>query len=77
MRSGAQVVGWALRALPPTTNVSWQRVVNKRAEISVINPNFTASRQKELLVKEGIQIIEKDGIYTISNPPWFEFQNLQ
>jgi len=76
MRNGAQVVGWALRALPPTTNIPWQRVVNERAEISIINPNFTANKQKELLEKEGLKFTQKNGIYTIINPPWFKLSPL-
>jgi methylated-DNA-protein-cysteine methyltransferase-like protein len=70
MPRGAQVVGWALKALHPDTKIPWQRVVNKNAEISIINPNFSAQLQKDLLEKEGCVFYEKNGIYTIQNPNW-------
>lgn len=71
LHCGAQVVGWALKALPPDTKIPWQRVVNKNAEISISNPHFSAQLQKDLLEKEGDVLTENDGIYTIQNPIWY------
>ena len=73
MFRGAQLVGWALKALPPDTNIPWQRVVNQRAVISIANPLFPQSLQKELLEKEGFEIIEQNGEYVVKLEKWFDF----
>ena len=70
---GARLVGWALKALPPDTQVPWHRVINKQARISIINPRIPAQRQKELLEEEGIVIKEIEGNFQVENADWFEF----
>jgi len=72
MRSGAQVVGWALRILPATTDIPWQRVVNKKGQISIVNPALTKTLQKTLLEKEGVTITEKEGWYTVDRKYWWQ-----
>lgn len=69
---GARLVGWALRALPVGTDIPWQRVVNQKGIISIVNPRVPASLQKTLLEEEGVEIIEKEGNFVLANPPWFD-----
>ena len=73
---GAQVVGWALKALPRETTVPWQRVVNKAGQISIINPKFPKSLQKELIESEGIKVIEKEGWWQVDENCWHQFPRL-
>ena len=53
LRGQARLVGYAMHALPATTRVPWQRVVNARGEISL--PGSSAVRQRERLEKEGVR----------------------
>jgi methylated-DNA-protein-cysteine methyltransferase-like protein len=69
---GAQMVGWALRQAP-LESVPWQRVINQKRQISIVNPKVTKIVQKELLESEGREIIEKDGYYTVIGDDWFSF----
>ncbi|MHB8191704.1 MAG: MGMT family protein [Bellilinea sp.] len=48
----ARMVGYALAALPPSTNVPWQRVINSQGKISL--PGFGRVMQEKLLREEGI-----------------------
>lgn len=48
----ARMVGYALAALPPGSNVPWQRVVNSQGRISL--PGFGRAMQEKLLHEEGI-----------------------
>lgn len=48
----ARMVGYALAALPPGTNVPWQRVVNSQGKISL--PGYGRAMQEKLLLEEGI-----------------------
>ncbi len=53
LRRVARQVGWALAALPAKRkDVPWQRVVNGKGEISVVDP----TRQARLLRKEGVAV---------------------
>jgi len=70
---GARLVGWALRALPPDSAVPWQRVVNQKAQISIVNPKVPKTLQRARLEEEGLTVIEKDGWYVVQDPPWFSF----
>jgi len=54
LRGQARLVGYAMHALPATTRVPWQRVVNARGEISL--PGSSAVRQRERLEREGVRI---------------------
>ena len=53
LRGQARLVGYAMHALPATTRVPWQRIVNARGEISL--PGSSAVRQRERLEKEGVR----------------------
>lgn len=57
----AQVVGWALRTLKPTTKVPWQRVINKAGMISIENMDASKEQQAALLRAEGVEVIEREG----------------
>lgn len=70
---GAQVVGWAMGALPPDTNVPWARVINKQRRLSIVNPRLAPQEQAMRLVAEGREIVEKsDGLY-VSGEDWYSF----
>ncbi len=58
---GAQVVGWALRVLKPTTNVPWHRVINAAGMISIENMSTPKQEQARKLLAEGIDVRERDG----------------
>ncbi len=51
---GARTVGWALRALPPGTDVPWHRVVNAKGRISLADDRA----QRALLEREGVRFDE-------------------
>ena len=48
----ARLIGYALHALPAGSRVPWHRVVNAHGAIST--PPASASRQRQLLEKEGV-----------------------
>jgi methylated-DNA-protein-cysteine methyltransferase-like protein len=52
--AAARAVGYALRALPPTTDVPWWRVINHRGAISLKGRGPGADLQRALLEQEGI-----------------------
>ena len=62
---GAQVVGWALRALKPGTVVPWQRVVNKDGMISIENMHVPKEQLAALLRVEGFEVVEREGNYFV------------
>lgn len=58
----ARQVGWALNALPKSKekDVPWWRVVNSKGFLSIKNEDVLAKfRQKELLLREGIEVSEE------------------
>ncbi|MBI2054941.1 MAG: MGMT family protein [Candidatus Sungbacteria bacterium] len=61
----AQVVGFALRALPKDNDVPWQRVINSQGRISIQNPRWPQSEQARLLKKEGVKVIYKENAYWV------------
>ena len=68
---GAQMVGWALRAVPSGSDVPWQRVVNQKGQISIVNPKFPKTLQRSLLEEEGIKIQEENGWYVVDPAAWW------
>lgn len=58
--NAARAVGYALRALkdkgedPAYADIPWQRVVNGQGRISIVNREYGAELQAELLRSEGI-----------------------
>jgi len=51
----SRAVGYALRALPPGSDVPWQRVINSRGGISARGDVERPTLQLELLAEEGVQ----------------------
>ena len=62
--NAARAVGYALRALkdksddPNYSGIPWQRVVNSQGRISIVNREFGAQLQAQLLRKEGVEVSE-------------------
>lgn len=58
----ARAVGYALNALkdkakqPAYANIPWQRVVNSQGRISIVNREYGAQYQAELLREEGVVV---------------------
>lgn len=50
----ARQVGWALAALPPDTDVPWQRVINRLGEISLRGDLDRPIEQRRRLEAEGV-----------------------
>jgi methylated-DNA-protein-cysteine methyltransferase-like protein len=63
--NAARAVGYALRALkdrqddPVYDDVPWQRIVNSQGRISIVNREFGAQLQAELLRSEGVIVSEE------------------
>ncbi len=62
--NAARAVGYALRALkdksadPNYSGIPWQRVVNSQGRVSIVNREFGAQLQAQLLRKEGVEVSE-------------------
>ena len=54
-RCTARMVGYAMAALPWGVDVPWQRVINYKGEISPRAHGDGSTRQKKLLMAEGIR----------------------
>jgi methylated-DNA-protein-cysteine methyltransferase-like protein len=54
----ARMVGWALHALDskPDLHIPWQRVINRKGEISTTCLEHTADEQAYLLAQEGVKV---------------------
>ena len=61
----ARIVGFALRQLPASTKIPWQRVVDGRGMISIENMNFPKTEQARRLQAEGIEVVSRDGNYWV------------
>jgi len=51
----AQMVGFALAALPQGSDVPWQRVINARGHISPHGFGYGSAMQEALLREEGVE----------------------
>ncbi len=51
----AQMIGFALAALPEGSDVPWQRVINAKGRISPRGIGFGSIIQRTLLEEEGVQ----------------------
>jgi methylated-DNA-protein-cysteine methyltransferase-like protein len=58
----ARTVGWALHALPPGSDVPWQRVINSQGRISTSCREHGAERQRALLEAEGVEFDARDRV---------------
>lgn len=56
----ARAVGYALRALPPGSEVPWHRVINHRGQISARHPAAGPILQRLLLENEGVCFDDQD-----------------
>lgn len=84
--SAARAVGYALRALkdkgddPAYADVPWQRVVNSQGRIRIVNREYGAQLQAELLRGEGVEVSEELRInldrYLWSGLHWLEIDDV-
>lgn len=69
---GARVVGWAMGALPATTDVPWWRVVNAKRQLSIVNPRVSPELQRQKLEAEGRSLAWDGGLYVVSGADWWQ-----
>ncbi len=65
----AQMVGFALAALPNGSDVPWQRVINAQGKISPHGVGFGSMIQRSLLEEEGI-VFNLEGIVDLKTYGW-------
>jgi methylated-DNA-protein-cysteine methyltransferase-like protein len=70
-RCTARMVGYAMAALPPNTDVPWQRVINYKGEISIRSRGDGSLRQRRLLQAEGVKF-DKRGRVNLRKVRWAE-----
>jgi len=61
----AIIVGEILRRQTDAADLPWQRVINREGRISIVNMEFPASLQAELLRAEGVEVTERDNAYFV------------
>src|SRR5579872_233891 len=61
----AIIVGQILRHRSDADNLPWQRVINSKGVISIVNMNYPAELQANLLISEGITVEYKHNAYHI------------
>jgi methylated-DNA-protein-cysteine methyltransferase-like protein len=52
-------VGYAMAALPTSSGVPWQRVINSRGEVSARRRGAGHHRQRQLLEQEGVRFDDR------------------
>ena len=59
-----RAVGYALRNLPPASDVPWHRVINKHGKVSPrgVDPTHTIFIQRKLLEAEGVRFDADDRV---------------
>ena len=62
-------VGYAMAALPPTSTVPWQRIINRHGRISARSDGQPDAEQRRQLRKEGI-IFDTLGVIDLSVYGW-------
>jgi methylated-DNA-protein-cysteine methyltransferase related protein len=67
----AQMIGFALAALPEKSEVPWQRVINRFGKISPHGFGFGTFEQHNLLEEEGIEFKSDDSI-DLEKYSWLE-----
>ncbi len=82
----ARAVGYALRALKDKkddqeySDIPWQRVINIKGRISIVNREFGAHIQADLLRKEGVTVSEELRInldkYLWEGLSWYELDKI-
>ena len=68
-RCSARQVGYAMAAVPPGSDVPWQRVINSRGRISLTGAD--RERQRRLLEAEGI-VFDGSGRIDLDRFGWRE-----
>ena len=58
----AQMVGFALSALRPDSDVPWQRVINAQGKISPRGGGPGSMLQREILEEEGVEFDEENRV---------------
>lgn len=72
----ARAVGYALNGLkdrhddPAYDDIPWQRVVNSKGHISIVNREFSANLQADLLLSEGIPVTDELRILNFNQYLW-------
>ncbi len=61
----ARAVGWAMRALPESTDVPWQRVIGRDGRITIVNAHAPKQLQVDLLRGESVVVIKKEGNFFV------------
>lgn len=67
----AQMVGFAMAALRPDSDVPWQRVINAKGKVSPRGGGPGAMFQRELLEDEGVVFDTQDQV-DLDQYGWFE-----
>ena len=65
----ARMVGYAMAALQPDTDVPWHRVINRQGKISPRSGGIGSVRQKRLLKEEGV-MFDQDGRVDFAEVSW-------
>lgn len=66
----ARQVGYALHALPPSSNLPWYRVINSQGKISFPRSNGHYAKQKRLLEREAV--VFKRGRVNLKEFGWLQ-----
>lgn len=61
----ARQVGWALHVAPDLRILPWYRVINSKGYITTTCPDHPADMQKQLLEREGIEVIRKNNMWWV------------
>lgn len=62
----AIIVGQILRHQTESAQLPWQRVIGKGGRITIVNMEFPAAIQAELLKQEGLKVTEEKGGFIVS-----------
>lgn len=62
----ALMVGRILRYSSESEGLPWQRVINSKGRVSIINMAYPAQLQAKLLQDEGVKVEMKDGSYYVN-----------
>lgn len=65
----ARMVGYAMAATPPGSDVPWQRVINAQGRISPHGAGFGSAIQRKLLEEEGI-VFDASGRIDLARYGW-------
>ncbi|MFH1636079.1 MAG: MGMT family protein [Chloroflexota bacterium] len=67
----ARQVGYALNALPPGSDIPWQRVINAKGQVSKRADPVFEEIQRRLLEEEGLRFDDGDRI-SLAEYQWIE-----